>query len=177
MEKEFGTFRKAAFGGFNRKDVIEYIEKMKNETYEYKMEVEQTVASLNEKILELEKASELVQVKLPEKAEETVAATVAVEGVGDIKDATKHLKSVADELCRSLGDFIEKLTKKGLYDGQTEAYEAPSGDVKQTDKVESILSVLSYLGSEDNTDGKATAEKKVKKDNVSSILDGFSFLS
>lgn len=173
MEKEFGTFRKAAFGGFNRKDVISYIEKMKNETYEYKLQVEQTVSSLNEKIAELEQAAALVQVELPEAEKESSAPVIT----GDIKDATRHLKSVADELCRSLGDFIEKLTKKGLCDGTTEMYEAEADVVDGADKVESILSVLSFLdeGAESVKDERS--EKENEKDGVASFLDGFSFFS
>ena len=53
MNKEYTSFRKAAFGGFNRRDVISYIEKMRNESFEYKKQVEETVKSLNEKIREL----------------------------------------------------------------------------------------------------------------------------
>ena len=31
MDKDFSSFRKSTFGGFNRKDVINYIEKMRND--------------------------------------------------------------------------------------------------------------------------------------------------
>lgn len=180
MEKEFGTFRKSAFGGFNRKDVIDYIEKMQNETYEYKMQVEQTVADLNGKIFELERAAMLIEKNNLEAANVITADSIELSGesVGDIRDATKHLKSVADELCRSLSGFIEKLTQRGLFDENCKVREEASSCEKteEADEVESILSVLSFL--DKDSKNEAVIEKNVQKktDTAESILDGFSFL-
>lgn len=176
MEKEFGTFRKATFGGFNRKDVINYIEKMKNETFEYKMQVEETVRNLNDKIFELENA-----VSLTDDTPSASAASFSSESVGDIKDATVHLKSVADELCRSLSDFIDKLTRKGLYEGDAALQnESDFSDSLQTDKVSSILSVMSFLDNEDDSDNSFSPSEKaqeVSDSEVERILSGLSFLS
>ena len=58
MESSFNKFRKAKFGGFNRKDVIDYIEKIQNEFFSYKKETDETVSRLREKISELEKLAE-----------------------------------------------------------------------------------------------------------------------
>lgn len=40
MEEFNRLFRKAAFGGFNKEDVINYIEKTKNDFFEYKQQSE-----------------------------------------------------------------------------------------------------------------------------------------
>ena len=175
MEKEFGTFRKATFGGFNRKDVISYIEKMKNETYEYKMQVEETVRNLNEKIFELENA-----VNLSDDAVSAPSASFSSESVGDIKDATVHLKSVADELCRSLSDFIDKLTRKGLCEGDADLQdESVFSDNVQTDKVSDILSVMSFLDGEGDCDNSVLPSEKTQDNSdseVERILSVLSFL-
>ncbi len=180
MEKEFGTFRKSAFGGFNRKDVIDYIEKMHNETFEYKKQVEQTVSSLNEKIFELEKAAMLIEMNASACENEIPVGSVELSGesVGDIRDATKHLKSVADELCKSLSGFIEKLTQRGLFDNNSEVKaESVFAEKEEGDKVESILSVLSFLDKESVAEEEIKENVQKEKDCVSSILDGLSFLS
>lgn len=182
MEKEIGTFRKSTFGGFNRKDVINYIEKMKNETYEYKMQVEQTVRTLNEKIVELENAASLCT---EGSASSVRTSAFGAESVGDIKDATSHLKSVADELCKSLSDLIEKLSVRGLYE---EGEEISSFDMEpfaeeeeetETDTVTTILSALSFLDEEKN-DKKVKERSDDKTDkpttDVGEILSVLSFL-
>lgn len=186
MEKEFSTFRKSTFGGFNRKDVINYIEKMRNESYEYKMQVEETVKSLNEKIIELENAARLMEVDLVKcEADESVSAPA--ENMSDIGDATRHLKSVADELCRSLGEFMEKLSRKGFFEKTEEILPEEEGfdfgleeePEIQESLVDGILSSLSFLY-EGEEKAEAVAEgKEIKKENdtVSDILGGLSFLN
>lgn len=171
MDKRFGTFRKATFGGFNRKDVISYIEKIKNETFEYRCQVEATIAKLNDKIAELETAladGEAVAAPVSVRSEATA------EGYTDIKAATQHLRQVADELCSSLGDFIEKLSQRGLCEIDC----APSCDKSQPESandVESILSSLSFL-----SDKKEQNEAEVKPEGdgsqVEEILSALSFL-
>ena len=181
MGKEFGSFRKATFGGFNRKDVIAYIEKMRNESFEYKKQVEDTVKSLNEKIRELENAAGLMEKS--DYCENTDAEkAVTPENCNDIGQATKHLKTVADELCRSLGDFMDKLSERGLFDTSSQDASAESEDEIMQDNeisfVDVILSSISYLD-----ENKASAEKAVEKSeaaketDVSEILSGFSFLN
>lgn len=178
MDKDFSSFRKAAFGGFNRKDVINYIEKMRNESFEYKKQVEQTVKSLNEKIRELENAGLLMKQNAAVEAE--VKESAAVD-CADISLATKHLKLVADELCKSLGDFMDKLSEKGLFEA-AEAVEdkESSAEAEQeeiVDFVDGILASISYLGGEAP---ELTAEVKAEpkeSTSVSDILSGYSFLN
>lgn len=185
MEKEFSTFRKSTFGGFNRKDVISYIEKMRNESYEYKMQVEETVKSLNEKILELENAARLMEVDLAVCGEE-VNAPATLENMGDISDATVHLKAVADELCRSLGEFMEKLSRKGLFEKTEDDISSDADIISETEEasdekslVDGILSSLSFIF-EDGAESDPVAEVKEaekKSDTVTDILEVLSFLN
>ena len=185
MEKEFSTFRKSTFGGFNRKDVISYIEKMRNESYEYKMQVEETVKSLNEKIVELENAARLMEVDLAVCGEE-VNAPAALENMGDISDATVHLKAVADELCRSLGEFMEKLSRKGLFEKTEDDISSDADIISETEEasdekslVDGILSSLSFIF-EDGAESDPVAEVKEaekKSDTVTDILEVLSFLN
>ncbi len=184
MEKEFSSFRKSTFGGFNRKDVINYIEKMRNESFEYKAQVEETVKSLNEKILELENAARLMEADCIV-VEEPQNAPTPAENMSDINEATKHLKAVADELCRSLGEFMDKLSSKGLFEKteeilpEEEGFDLNPEETVEESLVDGILSSLSFL-CEDKTEAKAAFEmQKVKeeKDTVSDILGGLSFLN
>ncbi len=187
MEKEFSSFRKSTFGGFNRKDVINYIEKMRNESFEYKKQVEETVNSLNEKIIELENAARLMEVDLIED-DVTEDAPASVENMNDINDATKHLKSVADELCRSLGEFMEKLSRKGLFVRLEESLPFEQDIIADIEKaeeteekslVDGILSSLSFLYEDKSVKADATPTAKAKDSDttVSDILGGLSFLN
>lgn len=178
MDKDFSSFRKAPFGGFNRKDVINYIEKMRNESFEYKKQVEETVKSLNEKIRELENAGLIMQ----QNEAETRSSQESAFDCADIGQATKHLKVVADELCKSLGDFMEKLTEKGLFDTASQQEEAePAAESNQEEVlsfVDGILASISYLGSKEAD--AAPAELKTEKDkeaDISEFLSGLSFLN
>ena len=50
--------RKATFGGFNKEDVMQYIETMKTEFFDYKAQVEETIHELNEKLQAFEQSGE-----------------------------------------------------------------------------------------------------------------------
>ena len=176
MSKEYTSFRKAAFGGFNRKDVISYIEKMRNESFEYKKQVEETVKTLNEKIRELENAA--MNRVCTEKAEADFEAAEPVqdnlEGIGE---ATQHLKSVADEFSRSLGDFMDKLSEKGLFENEfqficDEADEAEAE--QQSDFVERVLSSISF-SSENEKAAVPENEVKLHQIDIDELLSGLDF--
>lgn len=136
-------FRKNVFGGFNKDDVIDYIENMKNEFFEYRSQVEQTVKELNGKVASLENDVRTANQKLAEankKAAEAIenseAATAAAEKaaeeklakekaalaaeksendpLGEINLATDRLRRVADEICDNLSSFIEKISESSF---------------------------------------------------------------
>lgn len=120
MDHSNRLFRKAVFGGFNKDDVIDYIESMKNEFFEYRKQVETTINELNQKISELESAGADVEKAEPSASQEEVAGGFAPVGtdftdnvnlsVGEINEATEHLKKTADKLCESLTEFMDRIS-------------------------------------------------------------------
>lgn len=191
MENNYNRFRRAAIGGFNRQDVIEYIEKMKNEFFDYKKEVEQTVSQLNEKISELEKLSEAKEAECAE--EVTVPEENGEEGgkdaVSDINEATLKLRMVADELCKSLSDFMERVSENAVsvvIETRTAEEEAEEYIEEETEEVnceEPQEDVCDTETEQEETLPEAaeaeTAETEKAEDKVSSILkaaDSFCFV-
>ncbi len=117
MEEKYISFRKAKVGGFNKKDVITYIEKMRNDFFDYKKAVELTIDQLNAKVGELEAACEGTKEVVKEVIVEVpVPVEKDSDPLSDINEATSQLRLVADELCRSLSDFMSKFSE-----GQTVA--------------------------------------------------------
>lgn len=147
MEGNYYNFRKAKVGGFNKKDVINYIEKMRNEFYDYKKAVESTVDSLNAKISELEALVDTDKcMKTAEPENAALAADDIQDPISDINDAAIKLRMVADELCRNLTNFMASAT------------------------VEAVVA-LDEISDEVDCDVEAAQEQnEVKKDKVSEIL-------
>ena len=130
MENQFGTLRKKAFGGFNPKDVVDCIEKSRNELHEYKVSAEKNMEELKEKIekLESEKAAlekvnadlskanaELIESAKTENSEEAEKETSGDSlTVIEINAATNELKKVADDLCTSLRDFMDRIAQNSI---------------------------------------------------------------
>lgn len=120
MDNSNRLFRKAVFGGFNKDDVIDYIESMKNEFFEYRRQVEETIAELNKKISELEQAANTTSDDTAALAEQEAPEVFDPVGnelkdnvnfsVGEINEATEHLKKTADQLCESLTQFMERIS-------------------------------------------------------------------
>ena len=149
MEGNYISFRKTKVGGFNKKDVISYIEKMRNDFFDYKVAVESTIDKLNAKVRELEMACEdqMEQVRELEAAcedqkeqirevivEVPVAAENSADPLNDINEATSQLKIVADELCRNLSDFMLKMSAKEHSSAKPEIFENVSAYIEETAK-------------------------------------------
>ncbi len=195
MEKEFGALRKKAFGGFNPKDVVDCIEKTRNELHEYKTSAEKNIEELKEKIekLESEKAAlEKVNADLAKanaelienaKAEEKEEAESENSGdsltVIEINAATNELKKVADDLCNSLRDFMDRIAENSI----SVVVENSENETEEEFNAESFMAQLeaeiyAKLGVEaDNGEvtvevyaEEAKAEEKAECDKVSSIL-------
>lgn len=204
MENNYNKFRRAAIGGFNRQDVVNYIEKMKNEFFDYKKEVEKTIDGLNEKIKELEALADKYEEAVDESvvAEETVSET-ETNPVSDINEATLKLRMVADELCKSLCDFMDRVSENAVSvviekktepeigelivvtDDTEEAAESEDCEdaIEQTgeisDKVSSILKATQSFccNSEDSAEAQTEgSEAAAEKRNILDILGGASFL-
>lgn len=138
MDHSNRLFRKAVFGGFNKDDVIDYIESMKNEFFEYKKQVEETINELHQKINELEQiasraavaASSSVSGQEPQKGEDT--KTDKPDNVGfsvtAINEATDHLKATADRLCENLTEFMDRISTSCI----SVTVEAPVSEAEKT---------------------------------------------
>ncbi len=124
-------FRKNVFGGFNKDDVIDYIENMKNEFFDYRSQVETTVNELNKKVASLEnelknaglrlaeankKAAEATEKPAsPEKAAPTPQPSLTEnDPLSEINLATDRLRRVADEICDSLTGFVERIAESSV---------------------------------------------------------------
>lgn len=198
MEGNYISFRKTKVGGFNKKDVISYIEKMRNDFFDYKVAVESTIDKLNAKVRELEMACEDQKEQIREVIVEVPVVTEnSADPLNDINEATSQLKIVADELCRNLSDFMLKMSTKENNSAKPEIFENVSAYIEETakeifeeasecaeakasaqDKVSEILnSSLNFSFSKENS---APAEVKVeepkKEKNILDCLSGRSFL-
>lgn len=144
MDNSNRLFRKAVFGGFNKDDVIDYIESMKNEFFEYRKQVEATIGELNKKISELEQAGNAVPETVESSFSDNAMAAETEDNeltnnvnfsVDEINAATNHLKETADKLCESLTDFMDKISTSCI----SVTVEAPVKNETDNSFVESIF--------------------------------------
>ena len=162
MSSSERLFRNSVFGGFNKDDVIDYIENMKNEFFEYRSQVEQTVKELNKKIAALESEAKAAKQKAAEadkraadavesseaavaaaqkEAEEKLALQKAAieekeraaDPVGEISLATDRLRRVADEICDNLSSFIDRISESSIAVTIAQPAEEPAAPAAKTD--------------------------------------------
>ena len=162
MSSSERLFRNSVFGGFNKDDVIDYIENMKNEFFEYRSQVEQTVKELNKKIAALESEAKAAKQKAAEadkraadaveSSEAAVAAAQkaaeeklalqkaaleekerAADPVGEISLATDRLRRVADEICDNLSNFIDRISESSIAVTIAQPAEEPAAPAAKTD--------------------------------------------
>ena len=105
MESVTKLFKTSAFG-FNRSDVINYIEKTRNDFYDYKMQTQRTIDDLNEKIKELEEA--LISNNADASEVKSTESIDFSSSVSQINEAADHLRETADKICDDIGDFLDK---------------------------------------------------------------------
>ena len=182
------NFRKAKIGGFNKKDVISYIEKMRNDFFDFKTAVEATIDTLNAKINELEAVmnehNDTVAVVTETVNQEPVPV---LDPLTNINEATSQLKSVADELCRNLSDFMSKMrtaescceqTQADVFEN-TEAYieetakeifEADTEAAQTEDKVNEILKASDSFSFE-AAESSCSSELFVAKEEHRNVLE------
>ncbi len=139
MDNNYISFRKAKVGGFNKKDVISYIEKMRNDFYDYKKAVEATVESLNAKINELEALNNSFNADAEaEESKDTVCEAKSGDPIYDINASAVRLRMVADELCRNLTDFMGTVAVEALACEQTEC-ECAECEGSEDDSEEAVI--------------------------------------
>ena len=205
MEENYVSFRKAKVGGFNKKDVISYIEKMRNDFFDYKKAVESTIEQLNAKVRELESACEGQKEQIREVIVEVPVEVVNIaDPLSNINEATSQLRLVADELCKNLTDFMSKISYNNCTStrGQekTEIFENVSAYIEETakeifeetpaesccddeeknasdDRVATILgSSANFSFMKDNSESETSAVDREDNKSVLDCLNGCSFL-
>ena len=106
MDNVTKLFKTSAFG-FNRSDVINYIEKTRNDFYDYKVQTERTISDLNDKIKELEEA---LAAKDNTASDDKITDGIDFSSsVSQINEAAYHLRETADKICDDIGDFLDKI--------------------------------------------------------------------
>ncbi|MBQ3136548.1 MAG: hypothetical protein IJB74_03600 [Clostridia bacterium] len=191
--------RKSTFGGFNKQDVIAYIEKVKNDAYEEKNRLQKQVKDLTDKISELEAQVSVFDEEKDKLVKRIGELSVSSEGknetVEEINEATNHLKNVADELCQSLRDFMQRISENCctvvIEDGESEPEEEFDGEKFIAELEAEIYAKLGVEesdkekeSSEEYVDAEVTAqetlfeeEKDINQEKVSSILSSVSAFS
>ncbi len=185
--------RKSTFGGFNKQDVIAYIEKVKNEAYEEKNRLEKQVKDLKEKIGELESQVSSFETEKDKLVKRIGELSVSGEGknetVEEINEATNHLKTVADELCESLRDFMQRISENCcsvVIEGcEAEAEEEFDGEKFIAELEAEIYAKLGVEEADKTDEDEESAEEESvqepaeeeKNDKVSSILSAVSAFS
>lgn len=163
MDNNYNVFRRATFGGFNRRDVIDYIERIKNEFLEYKNGVEKTIAELRQQISEL---TELAQTASADctAVKETVQVPCTAETTDTLKvisAATEELITVADGLSKSLGDFVQTITKGDSSAESTAcAATAVTAEIRREKSIDEIVSGFCFAAGEKSV---AVIEEKTSK--------------
>ena len=181
MDNANRLFRKAAFGGFNKDDVIDYIEKMKLDFFEYRTQVEDTIKELNEKIASFESMDYVLQNILNDdksaKADSTShESDDGSDAISYINEATSHLKRVADELCDNLNQFMSKLNDSSIFSAPASAgkQEASKPEPSQTAPASGDSAISFALDSllENIQNDKPEKKEPQKSDNgiVKSVL-------
>lgn len=194
MDNEFGTLRKKAFGGFNPKDVVDCIEKTRNELYDYKNQAQKNIEELKEKIekLESEKAalekvnadlakanSELLQAaeaaaEQKESEEDEKASASDSLTVIEINAATNELKKVADDLCNSLRDFMDRIAENSISvvveNAESETEEEFNAEKFMAELEAEIYAKLGVESAEETEEEKESVPEIIKEDKVASIL-------
>ena len=184
MDNSNRLFRKAVFGGFNKDDVIDYIESMKNEFFEYRKQVEKTIEDLNKKISELEQAGSIVSGQdnfsfadevpdRPEAPEDVLQSNVSFS-VEEINTATEHLKETADSLCKSLTDFMDRISSSCISVKVEAPIDSTSIAAEDTDTkdsfADSISDILNEKTQEPSPEEIAAAYQQAMKIKGDSIL-------
>ena len=142
-------FRKAKFGGFNKEDVMQYIETMKKDFFDYKAQVEETIHELNERLASFEGTGDA----------SADQATVFADGNAlSINEATEHLKQVADELCDQMSRLIGRIRDEDVDEPEPQPVPEPEAPELPQDKVESLLSSL-FTGKKSDAPAPADTPK------------------
>ncbi len=108
MDSNYFILRRVTLGGFNRKDVISYIEKIKNEFADYKSKAEKTIAELQAEVQALKAQAVQLNEKPEASAEQEKQETEAEETQAE-ETPTQCEESIVDVLCNNNASANEKV--------------------------------------------------------------------
>lgn len=150
------NFQRAFFGGFKRKDVMDYISELSDEFYKYKRETVSKVSGLKKEIADLEKAySALLEENNALKDEN--ARLSSDERVSDTKERT-DIRPIIDSITESLNTLICVLSDDDI-PAENQAYDSSDNENESIQQDEDTISDENMTLSEAVTDEEPTHEQ------------------
>ncbi|MGN0443745.1 MAG: hypothetical protein ACI4F5_03925 [Acutalibacteraceae bacterium] len=150
------NFQRAFFGGFKRKDVMDYIAELSDEFYKYKRETVSKVSGLKKEIADLEKAySALLEENNALKDEN--ARLSSDERVSDTKERT-DIRPIIDSITESLNTLICVLSDDDI-PAENQAYDSSDNENESIQQDEDTISDENMTLSEAVTDEEPTHEQ------------------
>lgn len=113
--KEAGVFRTKLFGGFNKKDVFEYFDILKNEVNDNNSQIIEENASQAERLAEIEKELAELKSRLEEKEKENEQLLKKLEKSNDHAEKITELEGRNSSLKADLSEVTAKLWEKNKY--------------------------------------------------------------
>lgn len=152
------NFQRAFFGGFKRKDVMDYISELSDEFYKYKRETVSKVSGLKKEIADLEKAySALLEENNALKDENE--RLCSDEKVSDTKERT-DIRPIIDSITESLNTLISVLSDDDITD-ENQAFDSANNENETIEPDEDTASDENMTLSEAVTDEEPTPEQAV----------------
>ena len=152
------NFQRAFFGGFKRKDVMDYISELSDEFYKYKRETVSKVSGLKKEIADLEKAySALLEENNALKDENE--RLCSDEKVSDTKERT-DIRPIIDSITESLNTLICVLSDDDI-PAENQASDSSDNENESIQQDEDAASDENITFCEAVTDEEPTPEQAV----------------
>lgn len=150
------NFQRAFFGGFKRKDVMDYISDLSDEFYKYKRETVSKVSGLKKEIADLEKAySDILEENNALKDENE--RLCSGEKTGDTKERT-DIRPIIDSITESLNTLICVLSDEDI-PAENQASDSSDKENEPIQQDEDTASDENITLSEAVTDEEPTPEQ------------------
>ncbi|MCM1363456.1 MAG: hypothetical protein NC122_02450 [Faecalibacterium sp.] len=181
MENINTAIRTALFGGFNKEDVIRYIENLKNEFYDYQKKAEAKISELEQKIsiLENSTADEIRNLELMDELSEEIFTREDIPQTpstpaSEINAAASQLKETADNICDCLNEFMDKIAENSISVTVEMPVEVETDEAAKDDEKTGISSLLSSLLTFDEgkkNDNSDNSNESIFSQIVSSVVE------
>lgn len=150
------NFQRAFFGGFNRKDVMDYISDLSDEFYKYKRETVSKVSELKKEITDLEKAYNVLLEENNALKDEN-ERLCSGEKVSDAKERT-DIRPIIDSITESLNTLISVLSDDDI-SAENQASYSSDNENESNRQNEETVSDENITLSEAVTDEEPTPEQ------------------